>query len=173
MSGATGCQPGKASHHPTVPLSMQRTIPPSEATPTPLIPHPGITIHGTSYVAGPDSERTLPTVFAPFHAGTVFRVEDPPTPQGTTLHFSNMTLLMPNVTFNGIYESGFLEFFDIGDTAIICFTNRCDPAQLCSWRLFTNDLHRCPPPPRRPFPLNLSARCGSARVRWVRKCVYA
>eukprot|EP00892_Ulva_mutabilis_P000789 jgi/Ulvmu1/10710/UM067_0036.1 len=113
-------------------LGQLRTIPPSEATPTPLIPHPGVTIRGNSYTAGPGSERTLPTVFAPFHAGTVFRLADNPTPQGTTLHFANMTLLMPNVTFAGVFDSGFLDFFDIGDTAIICFTNSILVLESCA-----------------------------------------
>lgn len=88
---------------------------------------PGGTIRGESVLDTLSVSQPLriPTVFAPFHAGTVFSLEARDVPPGTSLTFSNMTLLLPNVTYESIYESGFTDFFDMAGSARVCFTNRC------------------------------------------------
>lgn len=69
--------------------------------------------------------RRIPTVFSPFHAGTIFKLSRREVPPGVTLNFQNMTLLLPNVTYDGIFVSGFMEYFELGRSARFCFTNRC------------------------------------------------
>lgn len=63
-------------------------------------------------------------MFAPFHAGAKFSLQGRDTPPGTTLAFSNVTPLLPNATYAGIFDSGLMEFFDLGRSARVCFTNR-------------------------------------------------
>eukprot|EP00892_Ulva_mutabilis_P007870 jgi/Ulvmu1/5455/UM226_0003.1 len=107
------------------PLWPVDTVPASAATRTPIVKFPGFALTGRSMgesAAGPQ-QHSIPTVFAPFHAGTIFQLAGRESPPGVTLNFSNMTLLLPNVTYEGIYQSGFLDFFDIGQRARFCFTN--------------------------------------------------
>lgn len=81
---------------------------------------PGANIKGAGAAAD-----AFPTVWAPFHSGWVFRTADHPSPPGTVLHFANMTLVLPNATYAGVHESGFMDFLDLGERGHVCFTNRC------------------------------------------------
>lgn len=101
-------------------------MPAPQAAPTPLITFPGTTLIGESVLDTLSTvrPRRIPTVFAPFHAGTKFRVEGRESPPRTTLTFSNMTLLMPDVAYTSSFQSGFMDYFDLGRSARICFMNR-------------------------------------------------
>lgn len=105
---------------------MQPLVPPSHAQVTPIIDLPGVVLQGESLLDTLSTEqpKRIPTVFAPFHAGWIFRTDSRDAPPGVTLQFSNMTLLLSNVTYEGIYESGLMEFFDLGTSAQVCFVNR-------------------------------------------------
>ena len=109
---------------------MQPLVPASDATPTSTVEFPGVALRGESVLKTPPLSVTqpkrIPTVFAPFRAGTVFTLAGRQAPPGVTLNFSNMTLLLPNATYKGIYKSGLMNFFDIGKHSRFCFTNRYD-----------------------------------------------
>lgn len=72
--------------------------------------------------------QAFPTVWAPFRGGWVFRTADHAAPPGTVLHFANITLVLPNATYADIYNSGFMDFLDLGERGHVCFTNRCASA---------------------------------------------
>lgn len=101
---------------------------------TPIIEFPGVALRGESVLdtLSTKQPKRIPTVYSPFHAGWKFRVDSRESPPGVTLNFSNVTLLLANVTYEEIYESGFMDFFDLGRSARFCFTNRYA------------DLHRLP-----------------------------
>lgn len=107
-------------------MLLQPAVPASEAVSAPVLELPGATISGKSVPdnQGANQSKRIPTVFAPFHAGVKFPIAGVQAPPGVTLSFSNVTLLLPNVTYEGIYQSGFLDFFELGQSARICFTNR-------------------------------------------------
>lgn len=111
---------------------MQAPVPPGDAAEMQLVEFRGVAVQGESVLdtLSVVQPRRIPTVFAPFHAGTKFSVQGRDTPPSTTLNFANMTLLLPNVTYEGIYEGGFLDFFDLRQSARISFTNRCSAAEL-------------------------------------------
>ena len=108
-------------------LCVQDAVPATEAAAAPLVEFPGVVLQGESVLAtlGMRQPRRIPSVFAPFRARTILRVAGREAPPGATLNFSNMTLLLPNVTYDGIYNSGFMDFFELGRSARFCFTNRC------------------------------------------------
>lgn len=98
---------------------------------------PGLQISGISIQDEADlSVLRVPTVYAPFRSGTVFDFgERPPdiddSLPGVTLRFSNVTMMMENVTWQNFVngESGLEPFFRLRDNARFCLTNRC--ASLC------------------------------------------
>lgn len=66
----------------------------------------------------------LPIVYAPFHAGIVFPVQGTASAPGATLHFSNVTFLVSNATYDALGASGAMDFFALGSYARVCFSNR-------------------------------------------------
>nr|BAV58352.1 hypothetical protein [Ulva partita] len=108
-------------------------VSPAQARKTPIIEFPGVALRGESVLDTLSTKQPnrIPTVYSPFHAGWKFVVDSREAPPGVTLNFSNMTLLLANVTYDGIYESGFMEFFDLGRSARFCFTNSMLVLQSC------------------------------------------
>eukprot|EP00892_Ulva_mutabilis_P008873 jgi/Ulvmu1/6358/UM029_0066.1 len=100
-------------------------VPPSDTNSTPVIDFPGVALRGESVLdtLSTKQPKRIPTVYSPFHAGWKFIVAGKEVPPGVTLNFSNMTLLLANVTYEGIYSSGFMDFFNLGRSARFCFTN--------------------------------------------------
>ena len=111
-------------------MHVQPLVPAADASRAPTIEFPGVMLQGESALdtLSASKPKRIPTVFAPFRAGTVFSLAGRQAPPGVTLAFSNMTLLLPNVTYEGIYQSGLMDFFDMGGGARFCFTNRYDLA---------------------------------------------
>lgn len=107
---------------------LQPLMPPHQTKVTPMIGFPGVALRGESVLdtLSTKQPKRIPTVYSPFHAGWTFRVAPRESPPGVTLNFSNMTLMLANVTYDGIYDSGFMEFFDLGRSGRFCFTNRFD-----------------------------------------------
>ena len=110
-------------------MHVQDPVPASEATDVTTLDYPGVSIRARSVpelsADGSAQPRRIPTVFAPFHAGVKFALGARQAPPGVTLHISNVTLLLPNVTYSGVFESGFMDFFEMGRFARMCFTDRC------------------------------------------------
>ena len=109
-------------------MHVQDPVPASVASDSVMVEFPGIQLSGTSTpelsADGPGLPARIPTVFAPFYAGTRFVLGDRQAPPGVTLHFANVTLLLPNVTYTGVFDSGFMDFFEMGRFARMCFSNR-------------------------------------------------
>lgn len=118
---------------------VQKEVPPEQSQVLGPIQFPGTQMDGQSVVQTEGTEQPLriPTIYAPFQSGTVFdfgpnvRGEGP----GVALHLSNITLVLPNVTFSGLHTSGFTNFFKFRENARVCITNRhattCEHACIC------------------------------------------
>ena len=102
---------------------LQAEVPASKSVVTEEVQHPGAEIMGKN-----TNGQGFPTVWAPFRSGWVFQTADSTAQPGTVLHFSYITLAMPDVTYGGIYASGFMDYVDLGDKGLVCITNRCAPA---------------------------------------------
>jgi hypothetical protein len=74
--------------------------------------------------------KRIPTIFAPFYSGFKFRLAGRESPPGTTLFFTNFTILVANGTYENLFTSGMMEYFDFGTAARLCVANRCDPFHL-------------------------------------------
>ena len=117
-------------------------MPACDATVTAAVWHPGVRMVGQSLIMmeacadGGGLRKRIPTVLAPFHAGTKFTLSDHPSNPGVSLHFTNVTLLLPNTTFAGIFESGFMDFFEMGHSSRLCFTTRYDNDAMCGSHAF-------------------------------------
>jgi hypothetical protein len=111
-----------------VEIVLQVEVPPEKARVLGPVTFPGLQFTGTSVALDKNGKPKLriPTVFSPFHNGVRFQVPQHSETPGTTLHFSNMTVALPNVTYEGLYDSGFMKFFDLGERAHLCFSNRCE-----------------------------------------------
>jgi hypothetical protein len=113
---------------------LQDEVPPHKSQMLGPVYFPGTQLDGHSVMPKKSGQQPLriPTVYAPFHSGTVFdfgpRAGDP----GVTLHFSNITLALPNVTYSELHQSGFINFFKFSDNARVCITNRSAPLKLVS-----------------------------------------
>eukprot|EP00892_Ulva_mutabilis_P010488 jgi/Ulvmu1/7811/UM004_0040.1 len=85
---------------------------------------PGANIRGSGIPGhAPHGAPAFPTVWAPFRSGWVFQTAGHGAPPGTILHFANVTLVLPNATYAGVYDSGFLDFLRFGENSRVCFTN--------------------------------------------------
>ena len=102
-----------------------------------MIQFPGRQLKGRSVIETLSDEqpKRIPTVFAPFYSGYRFEMEGRETPPGTTLHLSNMTILVPNATYENLGTSGIMDYFEFGDSARFCITNRCDDKSTATCRL--------------------------------------
>ena len=90
---------------------------------------PGAQIDGQSVMDRNGGEQPLriPTVYAPFQSGTVFDFgpgQQTGNEPGVALRLSNITLVLPNVTYSELSTSGFTNFFNLQDNARVCITNR-------------------------------------------------
>ena len=137
-SGYLQVPPGpnaRSARNPLVPAAasllvscLQQMIPAAEASLAPEIQFPGRQLKGRSVLdtLADRQPKRIPTIFAPFYSGFKFRLVERETPPGTTLHFSNMTLMLPNATYENLASSGMMEYFDFGQSARTCITNRYD-----------------------------------------------
>ena len=109
-------------------LRVQQLVPAALATLAPVIQFPGRQLTGKSVIDSLSDKqpKRIPTVFNPFYSGFKFRLVARESPPGTTLHFSNMTLMVQNATYDSLATSGVMDFFEFGDSARVCITNRCD-----------------------------------------------
>ena len=114
---------------------MQYPVPASEATVATTVSFRGVRLVGKSQLEasadGGGLRKRIPTVFSPFHGGTKFNISDHPSSPGVAIHFTNVTLLLPNSTFAGIFDSGLMDFFEMGRFARFCFTDRYAHAVQC------------------------------------------
>ena len=109
---------------------MQPEVPAAEAQELTLVTFPGVEARGASMGGGvgPRSRR-VPSVYAPFHSGFKFRIDDSDS-DTAIVNLSNMTILIPNATYEGLGTSGFLDFFSLADGQeqdLVCVQNRCRP----------------------------------------------
>ena len=105
---------------------LQAEVPASKSVVTEEVQHPGAEIMGKN-----TNGQGFPTLWAPFRSGWVFRTADSTAKPGTVLHFSYITLAMPDVTYGGIYASGFMDYVDLGDKGLVCISNRCASESAC------------------------------------------
>ena len=108
-------------------MFRQNEVPAADAQLAPVIPFPGRQLKGKSVLLSQSDEQPLriPTIFAPFYSGYKFQLEGREAPPPTTLHLSNMTLLVANATYANLPTSGMMDYFDLGTSARVCVTNRC------------------------------------------------
>lgn len=126
-----------ATHAPCMreePKLVQPEVPAEEAEEVQLVSFPGIEARGRSMGVGrgPRAQR-IPTVYAPFSSGYKFRIDDS---DGETavVNLSNMTLLVPNATYDGLGDSGLLAFFGLDGGQpkdLVCVQNRYAPPARC------------------------------------------
>lgn len=108
-----------------------------------VVDFPGIEARGATTTAAP--ARRIPTVYSPFTAGFRATLVEPMDAETTVFNLSNMTFLVANSTYEGLGESGLLNFFGLQDgqeNDLLCVQNRC---RLLSW------LPLSPSPPPWPF----------------------
>eukprot|EP00892_Ulva_mutabilis_P003297 jgi/Ulvmu1/1339/UM011_0067.1 len=117
-----------------VTLSQLPEVPAWQAVELTEVPFPGVEARGGSRGGGigPRSRR-IPTVYAPFHSGFRFRIDDD---DGKTaiVNLSNMTILVPNATYEGLGSSGLLDFFSLGDgqpNDLVCVQNSIFVLESC------------------------------------------
>lgn len=105
---------------------MQGPIPAAEATFAPVMQHPGrqLTWKSVLDTLSPQQRRRIPTISAPFYSGYKFELEDKSQPDCTISHFTNITTMIANDTYEHLATSGLLDFFQLGTYAVICITNR-------------------------------------------------
>lgn len=115
-------------------VRVQPEVPAEEAEEVQLVSFPGVEARGWSVGSGrgPRAQR-IPTVYAPFNSGYKFRIDDS---DGETavVNLSNMTLLMPNSTYEGLGDSGLLAFFGLDGGQpqdLVCIQNRCARPACC------------------------------------------
>lgn len=102
-------------------------VPAADAVLATKVQFPGLEIFGSSVdvrsTAIPRPLR-IPTIFAPQYSGYKFEIQGVTEPPGATLHFSNMTIVMPDAKYSAMATSGFMEYFDLGERARVCVANR-------------------------------------------------
>lgn len=93
-----------------------------------VVDFPGIEARGATTTAAP--ARRIPTVYSPFTAGFRATLVEPMDAETTVFNLSNMTFLVANSTYEGLGESGLLNFFGLQDgqeNDLVCVQNRCRP----------------------------------------------
>jgi hypothetical protein len=107
---------------------MQQSVPPQESRVLGPVQLPGAEISGRSVTPLKDGQQPLriPTVYAPFQSGIVFEFGpgDEEGIPGPTLHLTNITLFLSNITFSELGTSGFRNFFRFQNNARVCITRR-------------------------------------------------
>lgn len=91
-----------------------------------VVDFPGTEARGSTTTAAP--ARRIPTVYSPFNAGISATLVEPMDEETTVFNLSNMTFLVANSTYEGLGESGLLNFFGLQDgqeSDLLCVQNRC------------------------------------------------
>eukprot|EP00892_Ulva_mutabilis_P002183 jgi/Ulvmu1/11966/UM082_0045.1 len=98
-------------------------VPAEEAEVVDVVDFPGIEVRGTTVGR---SGRRVATVYSPFHAGFRAALVAQMDAETTVFNLSNMTLLVANSTYQGLGESGLLNFFGLQNgqmNDVLCVQN--------------------------------------------------